>query len=245
MKKVMIALLTVALLLSSLCAATAEEERDYKDLYPESLVYEGLWKTGDWQVESYCEDGGFKLNIKHQLTEEKYTVWEYSALYNTEDKTLVCVPFGLKYTVDENIISELVENEYEDGDAVFSLNAEGKLLWKDLKEDAGNGLAFENIGWFLDGIWSMGKTMVEFVDWQEGEYEIRVTLFDDEGLAVQYGALKGPYNAESNSVTAQGKMDGGEALLTVTFSLNEDGQLVWTNEAASEVIVFSADDTAG
>lgn len=244
MKKRLIAWLTMALVLFTANIAFAGEQ-DYKDLYPESLVFENIWKTGDWQIDSHCEDAGFKLMVKHQIAEGKYTVWEYSATYQAADNTLVCMPFGMKYTDDMKNVSETIINEYEDGDAVFSLDADGRLLWKDLKEDAGRGLAFTGIGMFLGGNWIKDQTMVEFVDWQDGEYEIRVTVFDQEGLAVRYGTLRGPYHAENNSVTAQGLIEGDDAPVTITFSFDEKGLLVWTNEMAPEVIVFGVDESAG
>lgn len=241
----MIAWLAMALMLVALNAAFAEQKRDYKELYPESLVFENIWKTGDWQIDSYCEDDGFRLTVKHLLAEGKYTMWEYSATYQAADGTLVCMPFGIKYTEDENNPSEILVNEYEDGNAVFSINADGKLIWKDLKEDAGRGLAFTRIGTFLGGTWIKDQTMVEFYDWQNGEYDVRVTVFDQEGLAVRYGILKGAYHAEQNTVTAQGTMEGDASPMVITFSFDENGMLVWTNDAASEVIVFGVDESAG
>ena len=244
MKKRLIAWLTAALLLFAVNAAFAEE-KDYKELHPESLVFESIWKTGDWQIDSFCEDDGFKLMVRRQVSEGKFTVWEYSATYQAEDNTLVCMPFGMKYTEDMNNISETLINEYEDGDAVFSLDAEGKLLWKDLKEDAGRGLAFNRIGLYLGGNWMNDQTMVEFVDWQDNAYDIRVTMFDQDGMAVQYGVLKGVYHAENNTVTAQGAMEGDGAPVAITFSFNEKGMLVWTNNVTQEVIVFGMDESAG
>ena len=244
MKNKLIAWLTTALVLFTVNAVLAEE-KEYKDLYPQSLVFESIWKTGDWQIDSYCEDAGFKLMVKHQLADGKYTVWEYSATYQAKDNTLVCMPFGMKYTEDKNSISETLLNEYEDGDAVFSLDTNGKLRWKDLKEDAGRGLAFTRIGTFLGESWIKDQTMVEFFDWQDGVYKIRVTVFDQSGLAVHYGVLEGPYDAVKNTVTAQGIMENESKPLTVTFSLDENGLLVWKNEATLEVIVFGTDESAG
>lgn len=244
MKNKLIAWLTIALMLLTVNTAFAEE-MDYKDQYPESLVFESIWKTGDWQIESYCEDAGFKLMVKHQLAEGKYTVWEYSAIYQAENNTLVCMPFGIKYTEDTNSISGTLVNEYEDGDAIFSLDAKGRLLWKDLKEDAGRGLAFTKIGMFLGGNWIKDQTMVEFVDWQDGVYEVRVTVFDQSGLANKYGVLKGAYSSAQDAVTVNGIMEGDSKPVTITFSFNENGLLVWKNEATSEVIVFGVDESAG
>jgi len=77
-----------------------------------------------------------KLRIVHVLGDNKEDIWEYSAALNPEKSALTTVPFGLHYRQD-TVTSEWVETYYEDGDAVFTLNDAGMLLWSDLKEDAG------------------------------------------------------------------------------------------------------------
>ena len=71
-------------------------------------------------------------------------IWTYTCDYDADTDSLVSngeVATKVNYTyVDaENSTEELV---YEDGEAVFSLNGEGLLVWDDKKEQAGEGRAF-------------------------------------------------------------------------------------------------------
>ena len=45
--------------------------------------------------------------------------------------------------VGDDSVIRLVSAEYEDGQAKFFLDADGKLIWQDEKENAGDGMRFE------------------------------------------------------------------------------------------------------
>ena len=77
----------------------------------------------------------------------EHTEWEYSCHLNEDDNTLVSLPFGIRteYVYDDNGEQVSAREAYSDGCASFSLDAEGCLIWKDEKENAGEGMRFEKI----------------------------------------------------------------------------------------------------
>ena len=75
------------------------------------------------------------------------TTWSYTCVYDEATDSLICdgkddTAFKFTVTVDDND-EEDVEMEYEDGAATFSINADGFLIWNDLKENCGEGRLFE------------------------------------------------------------------------------------------------------
>ena len=75
------------------------------------------------------------------------TEWEYSCLYQADDNSLAAMPTGIRTDVVYGDDGEVASYQtvYEDGDAVFTLDEDGFLLWKDLKEDAGKDMRFEHV----------------------------------------------------------------------------------------------------
>ena len=72
--------------------------------------------------------------------------WAYTCDYDAETDSLVSngeVAVKVEYTYSEDGEDYSEEQIYEDGEAVFSLNDAGLLVWDDKKENAGEGRAFE------------------------------------------------------------------------------------------------------
>ena len=61
------------------------------------------------------------------------------------------MPFGMRTDLVYSEESELPAYTivYEDGQATFSLDEEGHLIWTDEKENAGEGMLFEYIGEYV------------------------------------------------------------------------------------------------
>ena len=200
MKK-LFALILVLCLAVAAGAALAEEEEDefgyYPDDNPESLPYMSTWVAEDneWRIEMYGEDGCIKPYIVHRLGDNKEDIWEYATALNVEKTALTAVPFGLHYRQD-TVTGNWDETYYEDGDAVFTLTEDGKLVWDDLKEGAGKGLEFDKIGNFYGGRWMKGDTEVIFYDWYEGEYDIRCFEYGEGDAILADAILKGTYDPE-------------------------------------------------
>ena len=233
---------TAVKFLSDLDFVPMEEEETYgfyTDEAPEAAAYCSTWvaEDGDWRMEVYDEDGGLKLMIVHQLGDNKEDIWEYSAALNPAKDALTTVPFGLHYRQD-TVSGSWDETYYEDGDAVFTLNDNGNLLWNDLKEDAGKGLEFMKIGNFFGGRWMKDDIEVIFYAWYDGQYDIRLYRRGENGEILDNAILKGDYDPAADTVQAEGCFDNGE-LFTVTFSYDESRNVVWTENGESTILKYS------
>ena len=211
----------------------------YTDEAPEAAAYYSTWvaEDGDWRMEVYDEDGGLKLMIVHQLGDNKEDIWEYAAALNPAKDALTTVPLGLHYRQD-TVSGSWDETWYEDGDAVFTLNDQGNLLWNDLKEDAGKGLEFMKIGNFFGGRWMKDDIEVIFYAWYDGQYDIRLYRRGENGEILDNAILKGDYDPAADTVQAEGCFDNGE-LFTVTFSYDESRNVVWTENGESTILKYS------
>ena len=232
-------LLLVFLLAFAAVSAPAEEgdEYDYLDENPDAKPFDSIWAAagGEWRAEVYIEDDGPRIGVIHKL-DGKRDVWEYACELN--GKILVAVPFGLHYLEDVRTGS-WDKTYYEDGEAEFSINEAGRLIWTDKKEDAGGGLEFDRIGSYCGTRWMKGAdTEVVFHDWYDGEYDIRVYRYGNNGKILKDAVLKGVYDAASDTVAAEGAFDGEEPM-AVTFSHDEDGNAVWTENGRSTALELS------
>ena len=240
MKK-LIALLLVLVMAIGAAAAFAEEDEDlvtYLDEHPEAAGYVSAWvaEDGDWRIEVFDEDGGLKLMVVHKLGDNKEDIWEYAAAMGEGNK-LTAVPLGLHYKQD-TVTDNWDVTYYEDGDAEFEITEDGKLVWKDMKEDAGNGLAFEKIGSFYGDRRMKGDIEVIFYDWYDGQYDIRLYQRGENGEILKDAILKGDYDAATDTLTATGEFEGEEPI-TVVFSYDEHNQMVWNENGESTVLEFS------
>ena len=235
MKKLFAMVLAVCLSLTAL-AALAEEEDEigyYPDDHPESKVFMSTWvaEGGSWRIEMYGEDGCIKPYIVHRLGNSKEDVWEYATeLDPNSSRRLTAEPVGLHYRQD-TVSDSWDTTYYEDGNATFVLNENGRLIWNDLKEDAGKGLEFEKIGDFFGSRWKKGDVEVLFSDWYDGEYDIRCYRYGENDEILEDAILKGAYDPATDTVTAEGSFDPDRPV-TVTFSYGEEG-VVWTENGVS------------
>ena len=215
-----------------------EDTGDYLDIHPEAAAYVSAWaaENGEWLIESVDEDDGIRVSVVHTLGDNREDVWEYSAAMG-QDGTLLAVPLGLHYQRD-TVMNEWNVTYYEDGDAEFVIDEGGNLVWKDLKEDAGKDLAFVKIGSFLGGRWIKGDTEVIFFAWYDGQYDIRLYRRGTDNSILKDAILKGDYDTASDTLSATGEFED-EAPLEVTFSHDENGNVVWTENGESTVLECS------
>ena len=239
MKK-LIALLLVLCVTLGVAAAFAEDEDivNYVDEHPEAAAYVSAWVAddGNWRIEVFDECDGLKLMAVHKLGDNKEDVWEYAAAMGADNK-LTAVPLGLHYKQD-TVTGDWDVTYYEDGDAEFEIAEDGKLVWKDLKEDAARDLAFMKIGSFYGGHWMKGDIEVLFYDWYDGEYDIRLYQRGENNEILKDAILKGDYDAETDTLTATGEFEGEEPM-TAVFSYNEENQIVWIENGESTVLELS------
>ena len=144
MKKLFAIILVLALALVS--AGFAEEEK-LPPMPEEAAMYEGTWVCDRASIEIIWEEEGFRLFISWGSSASETSEWEYSCYYNAETKSLEAMPTGIHtdnvYGEDGEIVSSTVI--YDDGEATFTLDGEGNLLWHDVKEDAGKDMLFERL----------------------------------------------------------------------------------------------------
>ena len=159
MKKLFAIILVLALTLVSVGFA---EEEALPPMPEEAAVYEGTWVCDRASIEIIWEEEGFRVFISWGSSATENAEWEYSCYYHENDRTLVSMPFGY-YNAEtktlesmpsgihrENVFGEdgeIVTSNivYEDGEAIFTLDADGHLLWQDAKADAGKDMIFERV----------------------------------------------------------------------------------------------------
>ena len=139
MKKVLLIVLALVMLIS---IVSAEEE--FLPVPEPAKAFEGVWQCDRATIELYWEEEGFRALITWGSSAWEHTEWQYSCYYHEEDNTLVAVPFGIRTDIVYGDDGELVSatDIYDDGEAVFSLDADGYLIWQDMKENAGDGMRF-------------------------------------------------------------------------------------------------------
>ena len=123
-------------------------ERAEADAEPAgAAAFEGVWQCDRATIAMYWEEEGFKVLITWGSSAWEHSEWEYSCYYHEEDNTVVSMPFGTRteYVYGDNGELLSATEAYNDGEAVFSLDEEGKLIWLDEKENAGDGMRFEKI----------------------------------------------------------------------------------------------------
>ena len=213
MKKLFALILAICLSVTVLSALA--EEGDvigyYPDDHPESKVFMSTWvaEGGNWRIEMYGEDGSIKPYIVHRLGDNKEDIWEYATELDKDNiNQLTAEPVGLHYKQD-TVSGNWDTTYYEDGNATFVLNENGKLIWNDLKEDAGKGLEFEN----------------------------RCYRYGENNEILADAILKGAYDPATGTVTAQGSFDPDKPI-TVTFSFGKDG-VIWTEDGVSTPMELS------
>lgn len=145
MKKLLslLAALTLTLGLTGVCLAESEDARPA----PSPDPYSGIWQCDRATAEIIWEEEGYRVLIQWGSSAWELTEWEYSCYYQEADNTMVATD-GSRAELTFNDAGEETACRvvYEDGKAVFSLDAEGCLIWQDQNENAGEGLRFVRTG---------------------------------------------------------------------------------------------------
>lgn len=114
--------------------------------YAESLGFAGRWGCGRATIDiTIQDDGSFKVFIAWGSSAAESVEWTYPCVYDGDSNCLYSYMPGSKAVVTyaEGGDFESVETEYEDGEATFTIDADGMLIWQDAKENAGDGMRFE------------------------------------------------------------------------------------------------------
>ena len=136
----------LALMLAAVCCAAALA--DETEMEQEAVkLFDSDWVGVAGHVSAAYMDGYWSVEV----ISGDYTVeWDYFCVYDEEKKALVSSDEG--YGNTKTVISRDLEGseigrevQYSDGQAEFTVNENGKLVWKDLKEDAGAGAEFDGL----------------------------------------------------------------------------------------------------
>ena len=172
MKKMIAMILMLSMLLT--CAAFAEEE-DYVPMPEEAAAYEGEWASEQTDIEIFWEEEGFRVSIRRKNNERESTEWGYSCYYNEESNALISMATVIRTEIVHNEADDVesFSDVYDDGNAVFSLDKEGYLIWYDEKEDAGKDLRFKKVDRY-SGTWVCDRARME-VDLEDGGYKVFIS----------------------------------------------------------------------
>ncbi|MBQ8073562.1 MAG: hypothetical protein IJ231_07340 [Clostridia bacterium] len=248
MRKIMATLLALTMALVLNCAlAMAEdaEEKTYAEEHPGVVKYDGYWvsEDGGTLIEIGVRLDGVEMVIYRTPGQKEFTSWEYLLTYDDATGALHS-DNGMKSTntvQEDGGLGSSSVYEYEGGQADFSINEEGRLVWKDLKEDAGAGQTFIPIGGFL-GDYVCDRASISF-RWNEGHYAVDIN-WADSAMVNNIWQYVGEYDPAARTVTAKGlyqkltyKEDGTvdtdadfeEREVSAVFSFDEDFNLIWTS----------------
>ncbi len=251
MKKKWIALLCAVMMVFGAACAFAESTPQ-----PDGgKKFEGDWAVPGGLVEITYEEEGYRVfvNIEGEGTG---TVWEYNCFYDAEKDALASfTSIRTDYTLNPDTGDETYqENTYEGIDeegqiTEFAIDGKGFLIWKDARENAGEGLAFLSIGNF-EGLWrnDAKETEVTF-GWNGLDdpdmlcYTVYITAGSADAKENTITVLNGSFDPETGKLTAIGTTtrltknadgdydaeDDGETVEAV-FSDAGNGTLLWENE---------------
>ena len=257
--------LLVAVMMMVLCAASLAEEGTESTVNPEAVaLFSSEWTDGFTSVKIYAEGDHW---IAWVISADGTAEWNYCCLFDEKEKTLTSdgnrENIKSIITLDDEGSVTADEIVYTDGAAVFSLNGEGKLIWKDEKEDAGAGFAFEKIGWF-QGLWVSGEDVDSHYElncyWDveeptEGDVYpgYKVEIERRNGEEYTHWTYSCVYDAETNKLTSifgskEYAEKGGESIATVyddgkaEFSFDDEGCIRWKDEVedAGKDLQFNA-----
>ncbi len=252
MKKMISMILAVILVMALACTAMADEIPE-----PEGgKKFNSNWAVQNAVIEIYYEEEGYRVSITSEDPDEGVgTEWFYNCFYVEEEDALVSISSGkCSYTFDPEYPDDITygEPEYEGIDdegknSVFIIDENGRLIWADGHENAGQDLEFINIGRF-DGAWKNEEEAVyTVISWNgyDDQFYYDVYLQRGESDAETYVIfnMTGVYNEKTDklectgpAVTYTNGTDEGVAddeVYEAFFSWTEDGTLLF--EAANGI----------
>ncbi len=254
MKRIM-AILLALVLICTFAMAENLEDKTYAQEHPGVMNYDGYWISEDAStlIEIMVRLDGVEMVIYKTPGQKEFTSWEYLLTY--DDATgILHSDDGMKSTntvQEDGGLGSASVYEFEDGQADFSINEEGRLVWKDLKEDAGAGQTFISIGSFL-GDYACDRANISF-RWNEGHYAVEIN-WADSAMVNNTWQYVGEYDPATRTVTAKGlsqkltyKEDGTvdteagfeEREVSAVFSFDENYNLIWASpDGEGDGLVF-------
>jgi len=106
-------------------------------------AFMGKWQSDRANIEINNIGSGFTVTVSWASDSEQTTTWEYNC--EIKDGKMVSDNKGRKSEVITDSKGQSTNVLYEDGSATFSIDNQGKLTWKDDKEDAGKNMKFDKM----------------------------------------------------------------------------------------------------
>ncbi len=195
------AFLTVLLLLLTLSAALGETAGDENK-------FESDWALEGGLAEILREEEGWRVSLYLANRKDGGARWEYNCLYDSAKNALVAVSAEkLEFTFDSMLTEQYSDtpayDSFPEGKAaVFTINGDGKLLWDDPIEQAGEGLLFTRIGRF-SGEWEGDSVHVSIL-WDRYDLFYSVLLSRSAEDSYTDFIMNGVYNPDSGRLEAMG-----------------------------------------
>ena len=231
-----VALILFLILALSVLSAFAET-----DLSETAKAFDNVWVGEGYHLDAYSEEGRFIIEIERceDVGAGMGFVWEYKAnLQDSELRTVSALKWPATFENDEVLEGE--RPIYDDGEAVFTLDEQGRLVWNDMREHVADGLTFTAIGRF-EGTWP-GVNATADMTWADDHYTIYLDVPNEKGQVESY-LYNGTYNRERDTLEAIGTCDvityvnneetgrvTGEDTVEAVFTVNEQHRLVWENQ---------------
>ena len=242
MKKILMLMLVLTLLLGG--AAFAEENENAGQAAGEK-AFSGIWMCDRATALIFQEDGGYIVHIEWANDAKTSMMWDYGCFYYAETNTLRSTPLGILSSVvygDNGSVS--ATDLYDDGMAVFAIDADGFLIWNDQTADAGKGMKFKKIGNNrFEGTWICDRAAIEIcrenegykvsIEWGSSAWDNTVWQYsclyhgdDDTLVSMPFGLRTEFHYADDDTVTSRDVYDDGSAV----FSIDAEGYLHWLDE---------------
>lgn len=250
MKKIVSMILALALMLSLVCAARADEVPQ-----PEGgKKFETNWAIFETTIRIVYEEEGYRVFIRNMNpSEQKVTEWEYSCYYAEAEDVLKSVSSSKHSYIIDPETSDIRDEatEYEDLDdentvTVFRITEDGFLNWEDGRGQDGFDSAFSKIGNF-EGVWRSEDNYVwAEIEWTDSGENYGYFVYLHRGFDDVYTEFtaQGLYNPETGKLevkttvpTATNTLKGG----AYETEYDEDEYELIFSELGGGKILFEAE----
>lgn len=215
MNKRLISLALAAVMAAMLLSVPAAADEAFPQ--PEGgRKFESDWAAAGGLAEIYYEEEGYRVTLTVDDRDGAGAVWEYACFYMEDTDSLLSFSSRrLNCTIDadtgETVYGDVAyEGIDEEGkETAFTIDADGRLIWKNGHDDAGAGLKVVNIGRF-EGLWRNDAEAVEAQFMWNGEDEdsmfYTVYIWRGNEDAEQYALylMNGFYDPAAGKLKADG-----------------------------------------
>ena len=157
MKKIFSILMAIMMMATTLIIGTSALAESDEFPQPEGgKKFETRWAASGADISIDYEEEGYRVAMLFfKPGDPNGTEYAYNCFYQEAEDALVSISSSkTEFTVDPETFDRIYAPEtFDDFDddnqtTVFTINEKGNLVWKDGRENAGEGMEFQNIGTF-------------------------------------------------------------------------------------------------